>query len=203
MISVVSFLIFIKHRLSFLWRTIEWINGLLFSLSYKSKTEIILPLVFQEFTHNLYSFKRLEESDIEDLYELLISQKSSDLEYFRPHRFDLKSLKIQLKKRAFLMMGAFDGEKLIGYFFLRFFVNKKCFVGRLIDKSYRGKGIGIIMNNIMYETAWRMGFQCLSTISKNNEAVMKAHAKNQTMVVQKELKNDYLLVEFKRVENVS
>ena len=54
------------------------------------------------------------------------------------------------------------------------------------------------MNFIMYETAWRMGFRCLSTISRNNIAVMRAHAKNPTMVVLKELSNDYLLVEFVR-----
>ena len=94
------------------------------------------------------------------------------------------------------MMGAFDKERLAGYFFLRFFASKKCFVGRIIDKPYRGKGIGNIMNHIMYQTAWRMGFRCLSTISKNNHAVIRAHAKNTSMVVLKELQNDYLLVEF-------
>lgn len=197
------FFLFIKHRLSFLWKIIEWINGLLFSFFFNSRVEILLPLVFKEFTHPLYSFRRLDESDIADLHELCMTQRSSDLEYFSPHRFDLESLKMVLKNRAFLMMGAFDGEKLVGYFFLRFFVNKRCFVGRLIDRSYRSKSIGSAMNNILYETAWRMGFRCLSTISKNNRAIMRAHSKNNSMIVQKELKNDYLLVEFKRFENVS
>jgi hypothetical protein len=94
------------------------------------------------------------------------------------------------------MMGAFDDQKLIGYFFLRFFANKKCFVGRLIDKDYRGRGIGVVMNYMMYEISWRMGFRCLSTISTNNKAVIGAHAKNQAMIVLKKLKNDYILVEF-------
>jgi hypothetical protein len=83
-----------------------------------------------------------------------------------------------------------------GYFFLRFFMNGKCFVGRLIDKDYRGKHIGKVMNRIMYETAWKMNFRCLSTISKNNQFVMRSHADNQKMVVLKDLQNDYLLVEF-------
>jgi len=98
------------------------------------------------------------------------------------------------------MMGAFANERLIGYFFLRFFANRKCFVGRLIDADSRGKGIGQIMNNIMYETAWRLGFRCLSTISNNNKAVIGAHAKNPAMVVLKELPNEYLLVEFVRTK---
>jgi RimJ/RimL family protein N-acetyltransferase len=101
------------------------------------------------------------------------------------------------------MMGAFDGERMIGYFFLRFFANKKCFVGRIIDKDYRGKGVGLTMNKIMYETAWGMFFRCYSTISNNNKAVIKAHAKNSSMKIRKELANDYLLVEFIREKNQS
>ena len=58
------------------------------------------------------------------------------------------------------------------------------------------------MNKIMYETAWRMNFRCLSTISRNNIKVMRAHAKNSAMVVLKELQNDYLLVEFIKEGNV-
>ncbi len=100
------------------------------------------------------------------------------------------------------MMGAFNQDKIVGYFFLRFFPNKQCFVGRLIDKEYRGQGIGTVMNNIMYETAWRMKFRCLSTISKNNIAVIRAHAKNPNMNVIKELQNDYLLVEFVRSQRL-
>ena len=59
------------------------------------------------------------------------------------------------------------------------------------------------MNNIMYEISWGMNFHCLSTISKNNKAVMRAHSKNESMIVLKELQNDYLLVEFVRDQNVN
>ena len=130
------------------------------------------------------------------LFNLINSQPASDLEYFKPHAFDENSIQKQMKKKSFLMMGAFDNDSLVGYFFLRFFANKKCFVGRLIDKKYRGLGIGWIMNDIMYQTAWGMNFRCLSTISKNNNAVINAHLTNRHMIVLKELKNDYLLVEF-------
>lgn len=189
-------LIYIKHHFDFLWRIIEKGNGFLFSLLYKPKMERILKNVFDEFSSPSFSFKRLIATDIEPLYNLIKAQEASDLEYFHPHAFDLVSLKRQLKNQSFLMMGVFEGGKIVGYFFLRFFATRKCFVGRLIDKPYRGKGIAGIMNHIMYETAWRMNFRCLSTISLNNTAVMKAHAKNPAMVVLNKLQNDYLLVEF-------
>ena len=191
-------LIYIKHNLKFVWKIIDRVNAILFSLFYSSTMGKILPIVFNEFAKPAYSYRKLKISDAEALFDMINRQDPSDLEYFRPHGFDMNSINIQFGNQAFLMMGAFDGAKMTGYFFLRFFVNKKCFVGRLIDKDYRGKGIGQVMNSIMYETSWRIGFRCLSTISRNNSLVMRAHSKNKGMVVLKELQNDYLLVEFVR-----
>jgi len=195
-------LIFIKHRLGFLWRIIEWGNGILFSLIYRSRLEEVLREVFEEVNDSCYIFRKLGQSDLALLHELLKSQNEGDLDYYKPHGFDMGSLERQLKIPSFLMMGTFDGEKMTGYFFLRLFANKKCFVGRLTDKDYRGKGIGQAMNRIMYEIAWKMGFRCLSTISRNNTLVMKAHAENRNMVVLKELAGDYMLVEFVRGDSV-
>jgi hypothetical protein len=195
--------LYIKHHLSFLWRFIEWCNGVIFSLFYRGKMENTIDEVFEDFAIEHVTYKRLNSSNIVALFDLISGQNSADLDYFHPHAFDLNSIGKQLKKPAFLMMGAFSGNKLVGYFFLRFFLNKKCFVGRIIDSEYRGKGIGLIMNKIMYETSWRMGFHCLSTISLNNTLVMKAHSRNPTMVILKKLQNDYLLVEFLKDKNVS
>jgi len=202
-ISVMEkFLIFIKHNLKPLWKIIELGNGLLFSLFYKPGLIRQLPEVFCEFAKPPFTYRKLKLPDATSLCSLIAEQPPSDLEYFHPHGFDLKSITKQFKNRSFLMMGAFDKEKMVGYFFLRFFANRDCFVGRLIDKDYRGKGIGQVMNNIMYETAWRIDFRCLSTISRDNIAVMRAHAKNPTMIVRKELKDNYLLVEFVREAKV-
>ena len=191
-------LIFIKHNFGFLWSIIEWGNGILFLMAYRSRLEEVLKGVFEVVIDSRYAFRKLVLADLAVLNQLLNSQDKGDLDYFKPHGFDIKSLERQLNIPSFLMMGAFDGEKMAGYFFLRFFANKKCFVGRLTDKDYRGKGIGQTMNRIMYETAWRMSFRCLSTISRNNTLVMKAHAENRNMVVLKELAGDYMLVEFVR-----
>ena len=196
-------LIFIKHHFGFLWKIIEWGNGLLFSLFFKSRLGKVLPDIFREFTESPVSYRKLIPSDADGLYELIHSQEEADLEYFKPHKFDIETIRRQFQNVSFLMMGVFDGNSIIGYFFLRFFANKKCFVGRLIDRNYRGKGIGLTMNKIMYGTSWRMGFRCLSTVSRNNLAVMRAHAKNPTMVILKELANDYLLVEFVRRDGLA
>ncbi len=189
-------LIFIKHRFKFLWNIIEWGNGFVFSVFYRSRLEKVLGAVFDESLLSSYVFRRLELSDAGALHDLIKLQPESDLEFFSPHDFDNNSIRKQFSNSAFLMMGVFEKEDLVGYFFLRFFANRKCFVGRLIDREHRGRGIGILMNSIMYRTAWDMRFRCLSPISNNNKTVMKAHSKNPSMIVLKELKNDYLLVEF-------
>lgn len=175
---------------------IEKLNSLLFSMCYRSRLLNAVDKVFKEYSQPPFEYRKLGMDDAVSLAQLIERQPKDDLLYFQPHRFDLNSLQEQFKKSSFLMMGVFDGELLVGYFFLRFFANRKCFVGRLIDQKYRGKGMGWIMNDIMYHISWEMGFRCLSTISKNNKAVVGAHKKNSAMVVLKELQNDYLLVEF-------
>lgn len=188
--------LFIKHKLGFVWNIIEATNNLIFRVLYNSKLVRTLPDVFYEFGQGPLHYRRLTIEDAGKLFCLINNQPPGDLNFFKPHAFDEKSIKKQLGKSSFLMMGAFDDNILVGYFFLRFFANRKCFVGRLIDQKYRGRGIGVVMNSIMYETAWRMKFRCLSTISRNNNSVMRAHSGNRNMKVLKELKNDYLLVEF-------
>lgn len=189
-------LLFIKHHLRPVWRIIDWINGVLYSVLYLSKQKVVLEQVLNETEPGKFEYRELLKDDIPLLYSLISGQSTDDLAYFQPHGFTKKALEKQYHKSSFLMMGVFKGEQLVGYFFLRFFFNGKCFVGRLIDKNYRGKGIGGEMNRIMYETAWRMKFRCLSTISQDNTSVMRAHSRNNTMKVLKHLKNNYMLVEF-------
>lgn len=193
---MVELLLYIKHKLGFVWKIAEAINNILFDLLYKQKLDVILSSVFADFSQGIFHYRKLARTDAKKLYTLISNQPLPDLNYFKPHSFDERSILQQLRKTSFLMMGAFHNDTLVGYFFLRFFANRKCFVGRVIDKEYRGKGIGVVMNNIMYETAWRMKFRCLSTISRNNNAIMRAHAANRHMIILKELKDDYLLVEF-------
>lgn len=193
---MVKILLYIKHRFVFIWQLIETINALLFRFLHGRKFKNITPSVFSYFGLPGYTFRQLSDNDLPDLHSLINKQAPGRLDYFKPHAFDERSLQKAYNNPSFLMMGAFEGPQLVGYFFLRCFWNRKCFVGRLIDQPYEGKGIGRVMNSIMYNIGWRSGFQVLSTISKNNHLVMKSHANNPLMVVLKELDNDFLFVEF-------
>jgi hypothetical protein len=175
---------------------IEWINAALFRLLHGRTFKRSIKSAIYEFTLQGFAFRLIESGDLPGLKKLTDKQAPGRLDYFNPHKFDLKTLKRTHANPAFIMMGVFEDKEMVGYFFLRCFWNRKCFVGRLIDESYEGKGIGRVMNSIMYNIAWRSGFRCLSTISINNKLVMRSHSSNKTMRILKELDNDYMLVEF-------
>lgn len=189
-------LLFIKHRLPFLWRGIDWLNAVLFRFLHGERLEKEAECCFREFTLRGYHFRGLGERDLDQLSSLVDRQKDGRMDYFRPHDFDRRSLERMMRNQAFLMFGAFRDDLLVGYFFLRCFWNRKCFVGRLIDEPHERKGIGRVMNQILYNTAWRSEFRCLTTISKRNALVMSSHANNPRFHVLKDLPNDYLFVEF-------
>ena len=142
----------------------------------------------------------MEVSDLPKLHDFFDSQNLEQFRFFKPHAFSLPALQRLHRNKAFLMMSVFEGEKLIGYFFLRFFLNKKCFIGRIVDDNYQRKGVAKSMNEIMYQTIWQSGFRCLSTISKHNKSIVNFHQKGKNIRILKELPNDYLLVEILNTE---
>ena len=189
-------LIYLKHHYPLVWRAIEWTNGIVFRLLYAGEIKnIVVDEIFKN-QHNLYHIRLLQHKDLFDLEAFIISEHPERLTYFRPHGFTHADLEKVWGNPAFIMMGVFHGEKIIGYFFLRCFLNKKCFVGRLVHSSYQGRGIGKLMNIIMYNTGWRSGFGVYSTISRKNEWVMRAHSKNPSMKIVKELGDDMIYVQF-------
>nr|MBD3621329.1 hypothetical protein [Sunxiuqinia sp.] len=195
-VNLTGFLIYLKHHVPFIWKMVEILNSLLFRLLYGQRIRQVVGEVIARSELPGYVFRRLEKNDLPELERLLRSQPAEKVAFFKPHGFGRKSLEAVYANPAFPMMGVFDGSRMAGYFFLRCFWNKKCFVGRLVDTPYEGRGLGRAMNGILYPIAWQMGFRCLSTISKNNRDVMRSHAGNPAMRIVKELSGDYMLVEF-------
>lgn len=193
---ITQILIIIKHKFPYIWKLTDKFNSILFKLFFykRFKSEVVKTLDLYKL--DPYEFRVLRNSDLESVSNLILSQKSERLSFFNPHGFSFKDLQTVYNLKSFIMMGVFEEGKMVGYFFLRCFANKQCFVGRLIDESSEGKGIGRIMNKIMYNSGWNSGFHVRSTISKDNKWVMRSHLTNPTMKIIKELENNFLLVEF-------
>ncbi len=185
----------VKHQYPGLWSTIAYLNGIYFGLRYGKQLHQNAVARAALHSNNAIAFRILEYQDLSALECLLLGQNEDQLEFFKPHRFDLKTLKTHWRDPSFLMMGAFLDDTLVGYFFLRCFVNKNCFIGRLVESHHQRKGIAKGMSEVMYHTAWSMGFKCLTTISKHNHAIFKLHEHERNTIVLRELPNDYLLVQ--------
>ena len=117
-------LIFVKHHFAILWRILEGVNDIIFRVVYQGELDKKLEEVYNRNNTEEYTFRSLGRIDIPDLFYLIDNQNEKDLRYFSPHGFDIVSLQKQLNKSAFLMMGVFCKDQLVGYFFLRFFAIK-------------------------------------------------------------------------------
>ncbi|MGY6587750.1 MAG: hypothetical protein ACXIUB_05610 [Wenzhouxiangella sp.] len=197
---IARFLLFIKHRMPWLWRMVDWLNAHLYSLLQRKRMAVQCDRAFEEFGLDGFKFRALVGEDIEQLESLLERQGPDRVRYFQPHGFDQSSLQFMLSNPSFLMFGVFRENLLVGYFFLRCFWNRKCFVGRLIDKPFERQGIGRVMNQIMYHIAWRSGFRCMTTVSRDNRDIMRSHEGNPHARVRQELGNGYILIEFHPLE---
>lgn len=198
---MVKILLFIKHNLGFIWRIIEWFNGLLFGVLFKKKFLRNLDKLLAGYENREFVYRRISSADLPALHEFFKNQPEESFRFFNPHDFDMSTLRRLHNNPAFIMMGVFDQEKMVGYFFFRCFANKKCFIGRIVDNGYRRRGIAVAMNELIYNTIWNSGFRCLSTISKNNTSIYNLHQKGNNIKVLKELDNDYLFVEIVPVAN--
>lgn len=189
-------LLYIKQRVPSLWYWVEWLNGTLFKILHRNRVLDEANKCCNEFYLDGYEFRVLTKSDLDSLAQFLENQPVERVEYFKPHKFDRCSLESAFENPAFLMFGGYRASKLVGYFSLRCFWNRRAFVGRLVDKREEGRGVGRVMSQILHNTAWRAAFRCHTTISKNNAMVVGSHAKGSNIVILQELPNDYLFVEF-------
>lgn len=192
---MVKILLKIKHSFPFIWNFIEWFNGFLFKILFSKSLNKLSKNTFSEIQHDVFNFREIGLIDLEGLVDFFKDQTKEDLEYFKPHKFDKKTLNKLLRNPSFLMMGAFVENKIVGYFFLRFFVNKNAFIGRIVGRDYRRKGMAKVMSKLLYTITWNLGFRCLTTISKSNTAIVDLHKLENSIKILKELPNDYMMVE--------
>jgi len=193
---MIKFLKLIKKNLPFVWNSIEFLNGIVISIFYGSKIKKAIIETFKQLSHLKFQYRLLDQGDLINLESMLAYQPKGFDDYFKPHGFDLKTLKRLFKNPAFLMFGAFDKENLIGYFFLRFFLNRKAFRGKVVDAAYQRKNIAKEMGEIMTDIANRADFGLFATISKFNYASLASSAAVNEIHILKELPNNYFFIQY-------
>ena len=184
----------LRDRIGFIWNLVEWGNSLVFALTHRSALKKI-PAILQECS-GAYTLRLAELTDAAALATFFAEQPEEAFTFFKPHSFDENSLKKIIRNKAFLTFGVLDKEKIVGYFFLRCFVNGKSFRGKIVDYRYRGKGIAKLQGLAMTKVAVALGIRMFGTISPDNYASLaSSKAVNETRIVAT-LDNGYYYIEY-------
>ena len=190
-------LIFIKHHLSFLWSIAEWCNGLVFSVLYKDKVLETARKVCNDYSGKELIFCCIEKKDISNLSAFFYKQSEESYRYFKPHAFDEKTLlKLWNNSSFFQFIVKTTDNQIAGYFLIRFFVNKKAFVGFLVGNTFQGNGIAKQMCRIALNICWENNFRTFATVSKENTRALAAYRRINDFTVLKELSDNYLYIEY-------
>lgn len=185
---------FVKDKMGFLWDAVNWCNAFAFACV-KRRQLAKLPEVLKECSGE-YIYRLAEGRDVDSLVQFFNEQPEEAFVYFRPHEFDAKSIKKIIKNKAFLALVVEKENKIVGYFFLRCFVNGKCFRGKMVHKDWQGKDIAKQMGVAMTKVAETLGMRVFGSISPENYASLaSAKASNEIKII-KTLENGYYYIEF-------
>ena len=183
----------LRDNLGWLWNIIEWINSVLFLLRYgrRLKTFEITTVPSQ------YEILEIKDMPTERLVSFFSHQPEDAFTYFRPHGFDRKSIKRLQGNKAFLAYVLLDkaNDAIAGYCFNRCFFHGQGFRGRMVDISYRGKGLGTAMNKILNEVGFGIGLRLFETVSKDNVASYRSALSASNVRVVKEMPKNELYLE--------
>ena len=184
----------LRDRFGFVWNVVEWLNALVFSLTHRAALKKI-PEILRE-SSDKFTLRLAEPADSAPLATIFAEQPEDAFKFFKPHKFDEKTLLKIIKNRAFLTFLVLDGEKIVGYFFLRCFVNGKCFKGYMVADAYKGQGIAKLEGLAMNKVNETLGLRMFGSISPENPASMAvAKAVNEIKVLET-LENGDLYIEF-------
>ena len=184
----------LRDKFGFLWNIIEWCNAFVFALTHKNALKKI-PEILKECSGQ-FTLRVAAPADAASLAAFFAEQPEEAFKFFKPHAFDEKTLLKIIKNKAFLTFLVLDGEKIVGYFFLRCFVNRKSFRGRIVDYRWRNKGIAKLMGITMNKIIAVLNVRLFGSISPDNYASLQSTKAVNDIRVIKTLDNGYYYIEY-------
>ncbi len=187
---------FLRDRMPWLWDLVDAINSWLFSLRYGRRLKDIESKVMEKYASETdYEICRMREVDASQLADFFVVQPEEAYKYFKPHKFDVASIKKLQRNKSFLAYLVLDEGKIVGYCFNRSFFHGRGFRGRMVDMSYRGKGLGTTMNRLLNDVGFGIGLRLFETVSKDNVASYRSAMSASNVKVVEELPHNELFLE--------
>lgn len=184
----------IKERFGFVWDMVEWGNATAFSLMKGNAMKKISSVLTE--CSDKYEIRVADIADVDGLVKFFANQPEEAFTFFKPHEFDAKAVKKVVKNKAFMTFVVKEQDEIVGYFFLRCFVNGKAFRGKMVDKDHQGRGIAKLMGVAMTKVATTLGVRMFGSISPENYASLASAKASNEVKILKTLDNGYYYIEF-------
>lgn len=183
----------LQRQMPWLWTAIEDMNALAFELRYGGKRR----LEGQEWSGKTPSerIRLATDHDAAALAHFFAAQPEEAYRWFRPHAFDEGTVRRLLRSRSYIIYVMEEGGEIIGYAFLRCFVNGKCFLGKMVDVAHQGRGVCTSLCRAGMDMATRLGLRMFESINRDNIGSMRASQKACEVVVVEELEDGDVLIE--------
>ena len=177
----------LQTRTPWLWEGVEALNSMV--CGWKMGDVRNLRKCFPE------GMRIADVNDAGCLSDFFARQPEESFKWFRPHRFDEGTMKKLLGRKSYIIYVLEKEGEIIGYAFLRCFMNGKCFLGKMVDVNHQGKGVCTKLCEVGMNIAQKTGFRMFESINKENIGSMKASQKACDVIVVEELEGGDLLIE--------
>ncbi len=167
----------VKSRYPMIWQLIERGNGYMLSKLASYRLDAIRKKIITYPIGQGVMTKFALVEDTEDISDFLKGLSQAEKAFFNPFPFTLRSINHVVScgtYQVYLVRNS-ENDELIGLFFLRFFLNRQCFLGFVVKNEYRGRGIGKKMIDAMVRGVQGSGFTLMSTVCAENKASLRAH----------------------------
>lgn len=191
---------FLRDHCGWIWNLAEGMNSLAFGIRYAKGLKRV-PEVLRQYDTETLRFHEARVEDAEALAGFFARQPEEDYKFFRPHGFDVDSLRSLLKRTSFIMFVVESlteesrDKRIVGYFFLRSFVHRQSYLGKMVDHNSQGQGIGKLMCKAAMDVALTVGVRMFESINRRNPASMRSTGSVLRQVVLQELEDGDLLIE--------
>lgn len=187
---------FLRDKLPFLWDLIDVLNSVLFSIRYGRKLKSVEGEVLRQYVEmSGMEVVRLRDVPTDKMANFFAAQPEDAYTFFKPHGFDVKSLKKLQRNRSFLAYVLMENGQVSAYCFLRSFFMGKGFRGRMVGMDFRGRGLGTLMNKMMNDVGFGIGLRLFETVSKDNVASYRSALSASNVRIVEELEHNELYLE--------
>ena len=110
----------LQSKCPWIWSGIEILNAVASGLKIANREQLEECL--------LDGMRLVDVNDAGRLADFFARQPEESYKWFRPHAFDEKAMKKLLKNKSYIIYVQEEDGEIIGYAFLRCFINGKCFL---------------------------------------------------------------------------